>query len=175
MATWLDSPDLLGFFLCYFQLLPSLTILEHRLVKNPTVVMNPPNPLMNDNPPIQVFSGGVIKTEKSDDSPSVLNTTPDSSIQVATRPESSGDLMFDLTTTQAPISQIPPPPVPIRFHSFSCNWLSDHYLCYDVDSRYCVFVNGPRPTATCIFVLPLSEFPQSPETKYFHEKWEKSS
>lgn len=73
----------------------------------------------------------------------------------------------ELTTTEAPITQIQVPPLPLLFDQFSCNWVEELYLCYSADSQSCVLVYGSRPTGSCILTQPADGAPRIPDLDYF--------
>ena len=103
----------------------------------------------------------------STEAPSRLD---DSIIDTAGSSESETPMQFEITT-EAPVRQIVPPPFPIDFDRFSCNWVTRFYLCYDHDSRFCVLIHGPRPTSSCILASLSTDIPQESEAKYFYDRF----
>ena len=74
-------------------------------------------------------------------------------------------------TTESLMTQIPVPLVSIMFEPYSCNWLTEFYLCHDHGSKYCILIFGSRPQSSCILAQQVDDVPEVPDGKYHIERF----
>ena len=113
-------------------------------------------------------SATVILEHASEDSSATVileHAIEDSSATVTSEPP------FLFTTADAPIVQIPRPPLVVPFTDYSCHWIERFYLCYANDSRYCVIVYGGRPESECVLAQISDHVPQATEAEYFIKRF----
>ena len=126
---------------------------------------SPPEPMKE--PPNQSSDAGTYHGSDAEETspPELVKGTPNHSTDANSSSQSGTESPH--LTTESPVAQIPAPPIALRFGPFSCNWLSDSYLCYDQDSPYCVVIDGSRPPGPCILTQPFDDNLESEEAKYY--------